>query len=230
MQRRSCHFLAARPIGSLGQRTEALGFHSLWLADHIVIPRQVRSPYPYAADRASPFDPDQPFYEPLSVLNFLAGCTEKVRLGMHVLIVPYRPAVYTAKILASIDALSGGRLIVGVGTGWMEEEFKALGLSTFRQRGAVTNEYLQAYKELWTKDDPLFRGTYVQFSGVGFQPKPMQQPHPPIWVGGSQRPRFETHGAVRRRLDADRPATPIPAGPGANGRQDRAAPGTLERE
>jgi probable F420-dependent oxidoreductase len=175
-------------IRTLGQRAEALGYHTLWLADHIVIPQQVQSRYPYAADGASPFDPDQPFYKPLSVLNFLAGCTERIRLGTHVLIVPYRPAVYTAKVLATLDALSGGRLIVGVGTGWMEEEFKALGLSTYAQRGAVTNEYLQVFKELWTKDNPEFQGSYVQFSTIGFHPRPVQQPHPPIWVGGHSGP------------------------------------------
>ena len=169
---------------TLAQRAEALGFHSLWLPDHIVIPRNVAPAYPYAADGVSPFDPDHPFYEPLSVLTFMAGCTQSIRLGMHVLIIPYRAPVHTAKVLATLDALSGGRLILGAGTGWMEEEFVALGLDTFAQRGAVTNEYLQLFKELWTKDDPVFHGKYAEVSGFGFQPKPVQKPHPPIWIGG----------------------------------------------
>ena len=171
-------------VRMLAQRAEALGFHAVWLADHIVIPRSVTSAYPYAAGGASPFDAAQPFYEPLSVLNFLAACTERIRLGMSVLIVPYREPVYTAKVLATIDALSGGRLIVGAGAGWMAEEFAALGLTNYAERGAVTTEYLRLFKELWTKETPEFHGKYARVSGIGFEPKPMQRPHPPIWIGG----------------------------------------------
>jgi probable F420-dependent oxidoreductase len=160
----------------------------MWFADHIIIPRHVQSFYPYAADGASPFNPDQPFYEPLSVLNFLAGCTQRIRLGTHVLIIPYRNPVVTAKILATVDVLSGGRLILGAGVGWMAEEFQALGVSTYAERGAVTNEYLRLFKALWTQEHPQFQGKYYQVSGVGFQPKPVQQPHPPIWVGGHSAP------------------------------------------
>lgn len=179
-------------IKTLGLRAEALGFDSIWIPDHVVIPREAAAKYPYAADGQSPFDPDQDFYEPLSVLNFLAGCTSRVQLGMHVLIVPYREPIFTAKILATIDALSGGRLIVGAGAGWMEEEFQALGLSTFGRRGAVTTEYLRLFKELWTKDDPRFDGEFVKASDFGFRPKPVRKPHPPIWIGG------HSHAALRR--------------------------------
>jgi alkanesulfonate monooxygenase SsuD/methylene tetrahydromethanopterin reductase-like flavin-dependent oxidoreductase (luciferase family) len=118
---------------TLAERAEALGFHAVWLVDHIVIPRYVSSSYPYDTGGGSPFDPAQPFYEPLSALNFLAGCTERVRLGTHVLIIPYRQPVYTAKILATLDALSGGRLMVGAGAGWMAEEFAALGLANYAE-------------------------------------------------------------------------------------------------
>jgi probable F420-dependent oxidoreductase len=175
-------------IRTLAQRAEALGFHTVWFADHIVIPRHVNPLYPYEADGTSPFDPAQPFYEPLSVLNFLAGCTERIRLGMHVLIIPYREPVFTAKILATLDVLSGGRLTLGAGTGWMAEEFAALGLTNFAERGAVTNEYLLLFKELWTKENPEFRGKHVQVSDIGFLPKPVQRPHPPIWIGGHSVP------------------------------------------
>src|SRR4051794_34924739 len=99
-------------IRTLAQSAEAVGFQSVWIPDHIVIPRQVKAAYPYAADGQSPFDPAQDFYEPLSVLNFLAGCPRTIRLGMQVLIIPYRPPVLTAKILATIDVLSGGRLML----------------------------------------------------------------------------------------------------------------------
>jgi probable F420-dependent oxidoreductase len=115
-----------------------------------------------------------------------------VRLGTHVLILPYRNPVLTAKVLATLDVLSGGRLILGAGVGWMEEEFLALGLNTYHDRGAVTDEYIQLYKELWTKDEPVFNGKHYQLSGSGFQPKPVQKPHPPIWIGGHTGP------AIRR--------------------------------
>ncbi len=179
-------------LRSLAQRAEDLGFDSVWVSDHIILPRQVESFYPYAADGVATFKPDDPYLEPLAALNFLAGCTQKVRLGTHVLILPYRNPVLTAKILATLDVLSEGRVILGAGVGWMEEEFQALGLNTYHERGAVTDEYIELYKELWTKDEPEFNGKYYQLSGSGFQPKPVQKPHPPIWIGGHTGP------AIRR--------------------------------
>lgn len=179
-------------LRSLAQRAEDLSFDSVWVSDHIILPRQVDSFYPYAPDGVATFRPDEPYYEPLAALNFLAGCTQRVRLGTHVLIIPYRNPVLTAKMLATLDVLSGGRVILGAGVGWMEEEFLALGLNTYHQRGAVTDEYLQLYKELWTKDNPVFDGDYYQISGSGFQPKPVQKPHIPIWIGGHTGP------AIRR--------------------------------
>ena len=114
-------------LRSLAQRAEDLGFDSVWVSDHIVVPRQVESFYPYAPDGVATFSPDETYFEPLAALNFLAGCTHRVRLGTHVLILPYRNPVLTAKILATLDVLSGGRVILGAGVGWMEEEFQALG-------------------------------------------------------------------------------------------------------
>ena len=171
-------------LRTLAQRAEDLGFDSVWVSDHIILPRQVDSFYPYAADGVATFRPDEPYYEPLSALNFLAGCTHRVRLGTHVLIIPYRNPVLAAKMLATLDTLSEGRVILGAGVGWMEEEFQALGLDTFHQRGAVTNEYLRLFKELWTSAEPDFQGEYYQVSGSGFHPQPVQRPHPPIWIGG----------------------------------------------
>ncbi len=114
-------------LRSLAQRSEDLGFDSIWVSDHIILPRQVESFYPYAADGVATFKPDESYYEPLAALNFLAGCTQRVRLGTHVLILPYRNPVLTAKILATLDELSGGRVILGAAVGWMEEELLALG-------------------------------------------------------------------------------------------------------
>jgi probable F420-dependent oxidoreductase len=182
-------------LRTLAQRAEDLAFDSVWVSDHIVVPRRIESFYPYAADGVPTFNPEQPYYEPLSVLNFLAGCTQRLRLGTHVLILPYRNPVLTAKVLATLDVLSGGRVILGAGVGWMEEEFQALGLNSFAQRGAVTDEYIRLFKELWTKEEPEFQGKYYQLSGAGFYPKPVQKPHPPIWIGGHTGP------AIRRAAE-----------------------------
>ena len=175
-------------LRTLAQRAESLGFDSVWVSDHIILPRKVDSFYPYAADGVATFRPDEDYYDPLATLNFLAGCTQKIRLGTHVLILPYRNPVVTAKMLSTLDVLSGGRVILGAGVGWMEEEFQALGLDTYAQRGAVTDEYIQLFKELWTKDEPEFQGEHYQLSGMGFMPKPVQKPHPPIWIGGHTNP------------------------------------------
>ena len=179
-------------LRTLAQRAESLGFDSVWVSDHIILPRKVDSFYPYAADGVATFRPDEDYYDPLATLNFLAGCTQKIRLGTHVLILPYRNPVLTAKMLSTLDVLSVGRVILGAGVGWMEEEFQALGLDTYAQRGAVTDEYIQLFKELWTKDNPEFHGEHYQLSESGFKPKPVQKPHPPIWIGG------HTNPAIRR--------------------------------
>ena len=179
-------------LRALAQRAEDLGFDHVWVSDHVILPRQVESFYPYAADGVATFRPEDPYFEPLAALNFLAGCTQRVRLGTHVLILPYRNPVLSAKMIATLDVLSGGRVILGAGVGWMEEEFQALGLDTFKQRGAVTDEFIELYKELWTKDHPSFQGEHYRISGSGFEPKPVQKPHPPIWIGGHTGP------AIRR--------------------------------
>jgi probable F420-dependent oxidoreductase len=197
------HTASPEAVRTRALQAETLGFDSIWLADHVVIPRHVASSYPYAAGGGSPFDPNLPFYEPISVLNFLAGCTQRVRLGMHVLIIPYRHPVLTAKMLATLDVLSGGRLILGAGVGWMAEEFAALGAPPYEERGAVTDEYLRLFKVLWTEDEPQFHGKFVQVSDVGFLPKPVQKPHPPIWIGGHTGP------ALRRTAELGDAWAPI---------------------
>jgi probable F420-dependent oxidoreductase len=146
----------------------------------------------------------------LTLLTYLAGVTSRIRLVPSVMIVPYRPPLLAAKILATLDVLSQGRLILGVGVGWMEEEFQALGAPPFADRGAATDEYLRAFKELWTSDNPSFAGKYCQFSDIQFLPKPVQKPHPPIWVGGHSRP------AIRRAAELGNgwhPVGAIPAVP-----------------
>ena len=173
---------------ALAHRAEDLAFSSVWVSDHIILPREVSSFYPYSSDGVATFTPDEPYYEPISTLNFLAGATSAVRLGTHVLIVPYRNPVLTAKMLSTLDVLSNGRLILGVGVGWMREEFEALGLDHFANRGAVTDEYLEIFEELWTNDSPKFNGQFFSIDGEGFLPKPTQKPRPPIWIGGHSQP------------------------------------------
>ena len=179
-------------LRTLAQRAEDLSFDHIWVSDHVIMPRQVRSFYPYAPDGVPTFLADEPYFEPLAALNFLAGCTQRVKLGTHVLILPYRNPVLAAKLISTLDVLSGGRVILGAGVGWMEEEFQVLGLDTFKERGKVTDEYIELYKELWTKEHPSFQGEYYQVSDSIFSPKPAQKPHPPIWIGGHTGP------AIRR--------------------------------
>jgi probable F420-dependent oxidoreductase len=164
-------------------RAEALGFDSVWAADRIVTPWEIKTPYPYSADQRFFVPPDVPFLEALTCLAFLAGCTRRILLGMSVLVLPYRHPLYWAKIAATIDHLSLGRLILGVGVGWMHEEFSALG-APFSDRGAVADEQLDVVNRVWTEEKPRFDGQYYRFQEIGFSPKPFQRPRIPIWVGG----------------------------------------------
>jgi probable F420-dependent oxidoreductase len=170
-------------LQTAARRAEALGYHSLWVADHIVFPVQLNSKYPYHPEGKFPIDAAENFLEPLTVLGYVAACTTTIRLGTGVLIIPYRHPVVTAKTLATLDVLSRGRIILGAGVGWMAEEFAFLN-SPYRERGARTDEYLRAMKALWTEEEPAFHGRFLQFSDLRCEPKPVQKPHPPIWVGG----------------------------------------------
>ncbi len=204
----------ARPdaLAEIAQRGDRLGFHCLVAPDHVIQPNHIASPYPYSVGGGfgGGTRSDGEWPEQITTLAFLAGVTRNIRLVTSVMIVPYRHPILTAKMLATVDVLSKGRLTVGVGVGWMEEEFEALGAPPFARRGAVTNEYLLAFKELWTSDTPSFEGEFCRFSGLTFLPKPEQKPHPPIWVGGQSR------RAIRRAAelgDAWHPVGAVPAAP-----------------
>ncbi len=205
----------ARPdaLESIARLGDTLGFYCMVAPDHILQPHNVDSVYPYSLTGdilAGGNMGGGEWPEQITTLAFLAGVTERIRLVTSVMIVPYRNPLLTAKMLATLDVLSKGRLIVGAGVGWMEEEFEMLSAPPFSERGAVTNEYLQAFIELWTQDSPSFEGKYTSFSDVTFLPKPVQKPHPPIWIGGQSRP------AIRRaaRLgNAWHPVGAIPATP-----------------
>jgi probable F420-dependent oxidoreductase len=174
------------------RRAESLGFDSVWAADRIVTPWRIDTPYAYHEDRRFFVPPDVPFLEPLTCLAYLAGGTRRITLGMSVMVMPYRHPLHWAKIATTLDHLSRGRLVLGVGVGWMVEEFAALGRAqVFRERGAVSDEQLALVTRLWTEERPRFEGRFYRFEEVGFAPKPLQRPRIPIWVGGE--------GAAARR-------------------------------
>jgi probable F420-dependent oxidoreductase len=170
----------------VASRVDELGFDSVWVGDHIIIPWQIASPYPYSPSGTPPFKPEEPALEPLTLLSYLAGCTSRVQLGISVLIVPHRNPLYAAKVLSTLDVLSDGRVICGVGAGWMREEFAALGLN-FARRGEETDEWIRIFKVCWMESDPEYHGQLYDFAKVKFEPKPVQKPHPPVWVGGNSR-------------------------------------------
>ena len=167
---------------------EALGYDYATISDHVVIPRDIEARYPYSDTGEFPGRSRGDRHEQLTAAAFVAGKTSRLRLVTSVTVVPHRPAVLLAKMLATIDVLSKGRLTFGIGAGWMREEFEALGLPPFAERGKVTDEYLEACRELWTKDEPRYSGRFVNFADILFEPKPVQKPHPPIWVGGESGP------------------------------------------
>ncbi|HEY6431472.1 MAG TPA: LLM class F420-dependent oxidoreductase [Acetobacteraceae bacterium] len=172
---------------AVAHRAEVLGFAFIGVVDHLVLPRDVATRYPYTEDGIWPGTPTGECFDALGMLCFLAACTERIRLLTSVMVVPHRPAVTAAKMLATADMLSGGRVVAGVGAGWMREEFEALDAPSFDDRGAVTDEYLAACRALWTEDDPRFHGKHVSFENVIFRPRPLQSPLP-IWVGGESGP------------------------------------------
>lgn len=178
----------------VGETAEELGFDSIVTGDHITIPKRIGATYPYVdAARARGQDPYAVFttmewMDAFVVLGLLVPVTKTVRLGTSVTIVPYRHPLDMARVVASLDVASGGRVIFGAGVGWMEDEFELLGVP-YKQRASRTREYVAVMREVWTSDAPRFDGRYVRIArDLHFAPKPTQQPHPPIWVGGESTP------------------------------------------
>lgn len=167
---------AADPAFSarIARRAEELGYDSLWAADHVVLPR------PRTQD--SPLDPDTPLLDPVVALTHLASHTERIRLGTGCVILPQRNPVILAKQLASLDVISGGRLLFGAGVGYLQPEMSAVGVP-MAGRGARADEYLQAIQALWYEDEPAFHGSYARFASVDARPRPLQR-RVPLVVGG----------------------------------------------
>lgn len=167
---------------AVARKADELGYAWLPCSDHVVVP--VRAVPSMGAT----------WYEPATTLAFVAGVTQRIGLLTHVLVLPYHNPIEIAKQYATLDRLSGGRVILGVGTGHLRAEFLALG-APFEERGAVTDEYIRMIKTLWTEEEASFDGDYRSFRGLHLAPRPVQQPHPPVWIGGNSR------RAVRRAVE-----------------------------
>jgi len=181
-------------LRTLGTAAEERGFHSLWMAEHVVLFDDYASRYPYAADGRIPASGESGFLDPFDALAFLAAHTARIRLGTGICLVPQRNPVYTAKEVATVDWLSGGRFDFGVGIGWLAEEFRALDVP-FERRGDRCREYLEVMRRLWCDPVSAFAGAFYDLPAPRQYPKPVQQPHPPIYFGG------ETDAALRRVAD-----------------------------
>jgi probable F420-dependent oxidoreductase len=173
---------------------ERLGFDSVWAAHHVLMPYERSSEYPYQRSGTEiAMTPGMQWLDPIVTLSLIAGATERVKLGTSVFVLPYRNPVTLGAELAALDVLSDGRLILGVGVGWMREEFEAIGVPA-NERGARTDEHLRALKTLWTEDPATFEGAFTHFEGVVLATKPRSAGGPPIWIGGN------TDAALRRAL------------------------------
>jgi probable F420-dependent oxidoreductase len=184
-------FATGEYLNLLGPAVEERGFDSLWTAEHVVLFDQYASSYPYSADGKIPAPPDSGMLEPLTSLAFLAANTTKLRLGTGILLLPQRNPVYTAKETSNLDFLSGGRLDLGIGVGWLEEEFRVVHVP-FKHRGARTRSYCEVLKRLWCDEVSEYKDEFYELPACRMYPKPIQKPHPPLHFGG------ETDAALKR--------------------------------
>ena len=176
---------------ALGPTLEERNFESLWVAEHVVLFDDYESTYPYDDSGRFPGAGDSGLLEPWTALSYVAATTTTLRLGTGICLVGQRNPVYTAKQVADVDVLSGGRVDFGIGIGWLREEYEAVAMP-FDHRGARSDEHLEVMKQLWTEPVSSYDGRYYELPECRMYPKPVQQPHPPIHVGG------ESDGALRR--------------------------------
>jgi probable F420-dependent oxidoreductase len=168
-------------------RMEQLGYEYLLAGDHVALPVVPESRYVGSSTGVAAFTADTDIYEPLTLISYLAGVTRTLRLGIAVQILPYRNPILNAKMITTLDVLTGGRIVAGVGVGWCREEFEALG-ATFRHRGAVVDEQIELFRRATSGEVIEFEGAHYRVSGTRLLPRPAQLPHPPIWVGGTSAP------------------------------------------
>ena len=194
-----CHLPMFGPVGTrhnvltFARRMEALGYDSLWASDHVVIPHRIGSRYPYSPTGQFPLGPEVPFLEPLVTLALVAGVTQRVGLGTSILVLPHRNPVMAAKMAATLDHLSEGRLVLGVGVGWMREEIELLG-GSYDRRGAWSDEAIAVMRACWRQTRTAHRGEFFSFDDIGVFPKPARGDIP-ILVGG------HTPRALRRVVE-----------------------------
>lgn len=179
-------------LKAIARKAEELGYEHFGMSDHVVVATEVDSAYPYSASGKFFAQDTGVSLEQVTALGFVAAATERIRLLTSVLVLPHRHPVLAAKMLATVDVLSKGRLTVGVGVGWMAEEIALLGGPPFAERAPASDAYIEAFRELWTSEAPAQQGAHVSFDKLLFAPKTAQTPHAPIWVGG------EARGARRR--------------------------------
>jgi probable F420-dependent oxidoreductase len=182
------------PTIRIARRAEELGFDSLWVSDHVILPAAIASRYPYSRTGVFPTDTTANIIDPFIALAVAAGCTERVELGITVLVLPLRNPLLTAKMLASLDMLAGGRVILATGAGWLREEFEALNAPPFADRGRVTDEWIRIFRTCWEQPLPSFEGRYYRFAPVHFAPRPTRRI--PIWVGGHSEPALRRAGRL----------------------------------
>ncbi|HUQ39129.1 MAG TPA: LLM class F420-dependent oxidoreductase [Acidimicrobiales bacterium] len=175
----------------LARIAEESGFESLWTVEHVVVPAGYESPYPYSASGKMPGPEETPIPDPLIWLSYVAAVTRTIKLATGILILPQRNPVVLAKEAATLDVLSGGRFLLGIGVGWLREEFDCIGVP-FSERGARTDEYVAAMRSLWTEAEPTFDGRFASFAKAKSHPQPVQSGGVPIHVGG------HTEAAARR--------------------------------
>lgn len=181
---------AATPEGlqAIARHCEELGLTYLGFNDHVVTAEGVESRYPYHESGIWPAATTGTCLEQLMAIAHVAAVTSEIRLLTSIMVLPHRAPVLAAKMLATADVLSKGRLTIGVGIGWMAEEMAALQSPPFAERGAASEEFLEAFRTLWSAPVASYRGEHVSFENVLFDPKPVQRPHPPIWIGGEGAP------------------------------------------
>jgi probable F420-dependent oxidoreductase len=178
---------SAKACIDVAQHAEARGFDSVWVTDHVVLPEVRDARYPHNATGDFPYQWDQDIHEPLTLMAAIAQGTDRVEIGVAVLVLPYRNALVTAKMLATIDQIAGGRVILGAGVGWLRDEFVALQVpdGVFEHRGSVTEDHIHAMRAAWTAEGAAtHQGRWVRFDAVGTRPQPPRGGHLPVWVGG----------------------------------------------
>ncbi|MEZ4554477.1 MAG: LLM class F420-dependent oxidoreductase [Dehalococcoidia bacterium] len=188
-------FMRAERRAEVARHAEAAGFESVWMPDHLVLPTEINSHYPYSPTGQAPLPPHVPLMDPLASIAFMAGSTSRINFGIAVYILPLREFFATARTLLTLDTLSGGRVLFGTGVGWMREEYELAGRD-WGNRGRIMDEYVRALRVLWTQEEPQFHGEFLDFTPVYFDPKPVRPGGPSIIIGGESPPAMRRAAAL----------------------------------